>query len=156
MRKIARGPKPKEIILSEAEEAALAKLVKRHNTPQQIAVRARIIQAAATGSNNEQISRELGVCVNTVRLWRGRWLAWQSVPLAEVGLAERLTDAPRSGSPGKFNAEQLTQIIAIACEDPRASGYAVSHWTPQEIAREAVKRNIVESISPRQVGRFLK
>jgi hypothetical protein len=46
--------------------------------------------------------------------------------------------------------------VAIACEDPQASGYPISHWTAKEIAAEAVKRGIVESISVRQVGRFLK
>jgi putative transposase len=153
---MARGPKPKEVILSEAEAVALTNLIKRHTTPQQIALRSRIIQLAGTGMNNEQISRELGVRVNTVRLWRDRWVELQSVPLEEVGAAERLSDAPRSGSPGKFSAEQVAQIIAIACETPEANGYPVSHWTPKEIVMEAVKRGVVASISERQVGRFLK
>lgn len=48
------------------------------------------------------------------------------------------------------------QIMASACEDPQASGRPVSHWTPRELADEAVKRRIVERISPRSVGRFLK
>ena len=153
---MARGPNPKEVILSDAEAAALTSLVKRHNTPQQMALRARIIQAAAAGMNNQQISREFDLCVNTVRLWRDRWIEWQSIPLEERGIEERLSDAARSGSPGKFSAEQMAQIIAIACEDPEANGYPVSHWTPKEIAREAVKRGVVASISERQVGRFLK
>lgn len=153
---MARGPNPKEVILSDAEAVGLTDLVKRHNTPQQIALRARIIQTAAAGMNNHQISRELGLCVNTVRLWRDRWLEWQSVPLEEVEVVERLQDAPRSGSPGKFSAEQMAQIIAIACEDPGASGYPVSHWTPKELVMEAEKRGVVDSISERQVGRFLK
>ena len=153
---MARGPKPKEVILSDAEAAGLIDLVKRHNTPQQIAIRARIIQAGEAGMNNQQIGRELGLCVNTVRLWRDRWIKWQSIPLEEVSVEERLSDAPRSGSPGKFSAEQIAQIIAIACEVPEAKGYPVSHWTPKELAMEAVKRGVVASISERQVGRFLK
>ena len=63
---------------------------------------------------------------------------------------------PRGGSSGKFTAEQVTRILAVACEDPEASGRPVTHWTPPELADEVVKRGIVESISPRQVGRFLK
>ena len=153
---MARGPNPKEVLLSDTEAVALSDLVKRHNTPQQIALRARIIQLAGSGMNNHQIGRELGVRVNTVRLWRDRWLEWQSVPLEEAGAAERLKDASRSGSPGKFSAEQIAQIIAIACEDPQANGYPVSHWTPKELVMEAVKRGVVDRISERQVGRFLK
>jgi len=82
---MARGPNPKEVLLSDAETAALTNLVKRHDTPQQIALQARIIQAAGIGMNNQQISWELGLCVNTVRSWRDRWLERQSVPLEEVG-----------------------------------------------------------------------
>jgi putative transposase len=153
---MTHGPDPKEVILSDAEAVALTALVKRHNTPQQIAMRARIIQAAEAGMNNQQIGRELGLCVNTVRLWRKRWLEWQAIPLEEVGVEARLSDEPRSGNPGKFSAEQVAQIIAIACEEPQGSGYPVSHWTPKELVLEAVKRGVVKSISERQVGRFLK
>ena len=35
------------------------------------------------------------------------------------------------------------------------SGRPITHWTPPELADEAKKRGIVESISPRSVGRFL-
>jgi hypothetical protein len=46
--------------------------------------------------------------------------------------------------------------VALACENPREeSGRPITHWTPPELADEAVKRGIVESISPRSVGRFL-
>ena len=153
---MTRGPDPTEVILSDAETRGLARLVRRHNAPQQIVLRARIIQVAETGMNNGQIGRELGLCTDTVRLWRNRWVALQFVPLEELSVEARLSDAPRSGTPGKFSAEQMAQIIVIACEDPQANGYPVTHWTPKEIVMEAVKRGVVESISERQVGRFLK
>jgi transposase len=151
-----RGPDPVKIDLNGEEKEGLEKLASRPSTTQQIAQRARIILAANAGQNNAQIARAEGVSVNKVRQWRGRWAELKAVPLAEMSLEERLQDLPRSGSPGKFSAEQLAQIIALACEDPQASGYPVSHWTPKEVAAEAIKRGIVESISPRQVGRFLK
>jgi putative transposase len=46
--------------------------------------------------------------------------------------------------------------VALACEPPDLSHRPISHWTPRELADEARKRGIVESISPRHVGRFLK
>ncbi len=153
---MARGPDPKEIILSEQEVEALEKCVRKHTTTQQIARRVRIIQSAAADRNNAQIARELGVSIDQVRLWRRRWVEWQDMPLEEYSVETRLSDATRSGSPGKFSAEQVAQIIAIACEVPRDSGYPVSHWTAKELAMESVKRGVVESISERQVGRFLK
>jgi putative transposase len=151
-----RGPDPVKIELNTEEKEGLKKLASRPSTSQQIAQRARIILAANAGQNNAQIARAEAVSVNKVRKWRRRWAELKAVPLDEMSLVERLQDLPRSGSPGKFSAEQLAQIIALACEDPRASGYPVSHWTPKEVAAEAIKRGIVESISPRQVGRFLK
>jgi putative transposase len=67
-----------------------------------------------------------------------------------------LTDHPRSGTPATFTAKQIVQIVAVACEDPAASGRPISHWTPREVAEEVRKRGIVETISTRSVGRFLK
>jgi putative transposase len=67
-----------------------------------------------------------------------------------------LSDSPRSGWAGKFSAEQVAQIIAVACEPPEKCGRPVTHWTPRELADEVKKRSIVASISVRQVGRFLK
>ena len=67
-----------------------------------------------------------------------------------------LSDAPRRGTPKFFKVEQVVQIVALACEDPKKSQRPISHWTPTELAQEAEKRGIVEKISPRSVGRFLK
>ena len=66
-----RGPKPETLNLSEAEQNELKALVHRHTTPQQQALRGRVILAAADGKTNSQIARELKVCVDTVRAWRG-------------------------------------------------------------------------------------
>ena len=64
-------------------------------------------------------------------------------------IIDSLRDKYRSGAPPTFRAQQVVQIVAIACEEPTASGYPISHWTPQDIAVEAIKRGIVESISVR-------
>jgi putative transposase len=153
---MSRGPKPITIELKAEEKDRLIKLARRPSTAQQMAQRARIILQASEGKNKVQIAHEVGVSIDMVYKWRKRWLEHQAVPLEEMSIEERLQDWPRSGSPGKFSAEQLVQLIALACEAPQDSGYPVSHWTPQEIAAEASKRGIVESISPRPVGRFLK
>lgn len=78
-----RGPKPPVIILTDAERQALEQLVHRHRTGQQVALRARLILAAATGANNSQVAQEMGVDIDTVRLWRGRWLGLQAVTLED-------------------------------------------------------------------------
>ena len=67
-----------------------------------------------------------------------------------------LLDEERTGSPAKFSPEQIAQIISLACEPPEESGLPVTHWTPNELAKEARKRGMVESISPRHLDRLMK
>lgn len=67
-----------------------------------------------------------------------------------------LADAPRSGMRPKFSAQQVAQILSLACEPPSDSGLPVTHWTPDELAKEARKRGIVESISARHLDRLMK
>ncbi len=151
-----RGPKPPAVILDEAERQELDALVRQHRTPQQIALRARIILAAAGGQNNAQIARQVGADVATVRLWRGRWLGLRVVPLADLSVAERLEDAPRPGGPCRITAEQVCRITALACEAPQAAARPISQWTGREIAEEVRTRGIVAAISPRHASRLLK
>jgi len=150
------GPKAIEIKLSKVGREALEKLVKGHNTGQQIALRARIVLATGQGKSNSQIVRELSVGMNTVRLWRGRWSLFQPIPLAELSAQERLEDVPRPGAPVRITADQRCRIEKLACEKPEKSGRPISHWTNREIADEIMKQGIVKQISPRHAGRLLK
>ncbi len=149
-----RGPKPDPVTLSEGERSELEELVHRHSTPQQQALPGRIILAAAHGDNNSQIARELGVCVETVRMWRTRWIGLQAASLDDLPVKERLWDVPRPGRPAQITAEQTCQMVALACEQPKER--PISHWTGREIAEEVMRRGIVPQISPRHAARLLK
>jgi hypothetical protein len=150
------GPKPPVVTLTDEERQGLEKLVRRHRTRQQIALRGRIVLAAAHGKNNTQIAREFHTATDTARLWRNRWLALQPISLDDVSIEERLEDLPRPGAPARITADQRCQIEAMACEDPENSKRPISHWTHREIADEIVKRGIVDTISPRHAARLLK
>jgi putative transposase len=151
-----RGPQPPAIALSVAERRDLEALVRQHRAPQQLAMRARIILAAGAGRNNSQIARQVGVDAATVRLWRTRWLVLSAVPAADLSVAERLEDAPRPGGPCRITAEQVCRLVALACEAPATADRPISQWTGRELADEAVKRGIVDRLSPRHAGRLLK
>jgi putative transposase len=160
------NPQAEVITLSENQQKILTALARRRTNPHQLVRRAQLILQASAGKNNSQISRQLQLHRHQVRLWRKRWQqAQESLKQAETEgeetfleqrICEVLSDEFRSGTPATFSIEQIVEIIAIACEDPRESGYPISHWTPKEIAKEALKRGIVAEISPRSVGRFLK
>ncbi len=160
------GPKPDSIDLTPRQRAILQHLVRCQKSAQLLVRRANILLAADLGATNEQIAQQLGFLRNTVLTWRKRWaLAAESLALVEAAetdksltnrIMELLADSPRCGTPPTFSAEQICQMVALACEDPNASGRPISHWTPRELADESVKRGIVAQISPRHMGRKLK
>jgi putative transposase len=151
-----KGPKPPAITLSDAERLALEKLIKAHSTEQRLVPRARIILSASTGLNNEQVARELDIGIDMARQWRDRWLLLQPIPLTDLTVEERLQDRYRSGKSSQITADQMCQIMALACEKPEQSERPISQWTGREIADEIMKRGIVASISPRHAARLLK
>jgi len=139
------------IALSFENRLELERLIRAASTPQQTAQRARMIIMAAAGLGVGETARILDVWRKGVSRQRTRWTQQSAEPVLT-----RLGDAPRSGKPATFTAEQTCAIIALACESPAASGLPLSHWSAPDLAREAIKRQLVPSISPRSVGRFLK
>jgi transposase len=160
------GPRPLAVSLSERQRAILERVARRATSPQRQVQRVRIVLAAADGLNTDRIARRFGLARETVQSWRGRWVAAGSRLAAaeadgcdDAALTKQivavLDDEPRAGAPPTFSAEQICQIIALACEPPAESARPVTHWTPAELAGEAVNRGIVPRISARTVGRFL-
>ena len=141
------------IVLSREERCALEQLRRCASTLQALARRARMILMAGDGARVDETAACLGVWRKTVSQWRGRWL---SASRSGVPVWERLSDAPRSGTPARITAEQICRIVALACEPPSRSDRPVTHWSQQELADEAMKRGIVARISQRSVGRFFK
>jgi putative transposase len=150
------NPKPLPVTLTDAERQELERLVRRHTVGQQIALRSRIVLSAAVGKNNTRIAKAEGVALDTVRLWRQRWLDLQPISLNDLSVEERLQDLPRPGAPPRITADQVCQITALACEKPEEAGRPISHWTAREIADEIIQRKIVDHISPRHAARLLK
>ena len=150
------GPRPPAVELTDEARRELEGLARRHKTGQQVADRARIILRAADGLNNSEIARELALEPDTVRLWRRRWLDVAEVALEDLDVADRLSDAPRSGTPVRITPEQVARIVALACEAPSESGRPISQWSTTELATEIMRRGIVDTISPRHAARLLK
>jgi putative transposase len=146
------------IELSSEHERDLNALVRAHSTPQKLAERARIILFAASGLGVGETAQRLGIWRKTAGHWRRRWQDAET----SASVASRLCDAPRPGAPATFTPEQICQIpgtspgTALSCENPETLGIPISHWSQSELARQAVERGIVKSISHGSVGRFFK
>ena len=156
----------KPLHVSSLQQELLQQMAQRTTSAQRLVKRAHIILAALKGTSNTSIAQRLQIDDETVRRWRDRWHAAESrlQAIEETGkrkllrqaIEALLTDEQRPGAPARFTFEQFMQIMALACETPASADRPVSTWTPRELADEAVKRGIVEQISPRTVERFLK
>src|SRR5262249_11248200 len=139
-----------KIIITERQQEVLQTLTRSSTCPQALAQRARMMLLAFDGLDNEAIADCIGCERYAVGIWRRRWAdAFQRLVLIECcekesalpnAIGDLLSDWPRSGCPGKFTAEQVTQILAVACEPPEDSGRPVTHWTPRELADEVIRR----------------
>lgn len=155
-----------KVVITERQQDVLQGMVWSRSCPQGLAHRAEIILLAFAGCQNEVIAERLGCERHGVGIWRRRWQqAFARLVVIECveepaalreAIEKVLGDLPRAGCGGTFTAEQIAQILAVACEPPANSGRPVTHWTPRELADEAIKRGIVPTISARHVGRFLK
>jgi transposase len=156
-----------KVVISERQQAVLRKLSSATTVAKRLVERATIILLAFAGLTNEAIAEQVGLERHQIGLWRRRWQrafndlvrieCTEDAPAAlRHAIEEVLADEPRPGCPGKFTAEQLTLLFALACEPPEKSKLPITHWTGAELAAEAVKRGIVESISVSQVNRLLR
>jgi putative transposase len=158
----------RHIELTEKQRACLEQIVRCQSNPHSLVTRARIILQADSQTSHSQIARLLLIDRSSVLYWLDRWIE-QSLKISQAESESNsapgwlasmietvLNDKPRSGAPSTFTAQQICQIIAVACEDVANSGRPISHWSERELADEVMKRKIVETISVRSVGRFLK
>lgn len=159
--------KAAKIVITERQQKVLQELCAARTTEVRIAERATVILLGFEGRKNEEISPVVGLNPDQVGMWRRRWQ--QAFPkLVTVECTEShdklrkavigvLSDQHRSGRPPRLTSEQQAKLISLACEDPdQESHRPISRWTSEELTREALKREIVESLSPRWYRQILE
>jgi transposase len=137
---------PYVVIPNVSEEAALRRIANSARAPQRDALRARIVLAAAANTPNAQIAVTVGAHVDTVRKWRRRF--------SKYGM-DGLRDRPRTGRPRRFTPSTVAEVKALACELPAVSETPLAKWSCPELAREAIARGLVVSVSASTVRRWL-
>jgi transposase len=137
---------PFVITLSAEEHQQLTCRAHRARTAHRDVIRAKIILAAADGRTNASIAADLGLHVDTVRKWRRRFCGQRLAGL---------TDLPRTGRPRRFSAVQVAEVKALACELPSTNEVPLAKWSCPDLATEAARRGVVESVSASTVRRWL-
>ena len=117
-------PLPVPIDLAADERAQLEAWERRRTSAQALALRSRIVLAAAEGANNTEIARELGIAVSSVRKWRNRF--------AEHRL-DGLSDEPRPGQPRKITDAKVEEVIVKTLETTPKDA---THWSTRSMAAE--------------------
>lgn len=134
------------IVLSVAERAELNRCCRPSAQCRQ-RLRAKIVLAAADGLSNQSIASRLGISRETVRKWRRRYAGQRLAGLV---------DHPRTGRPARFTPVQVAEVKAIACTCPDVDkAIPLARWSVAEIAAQAVRDHVVETISRHTVGRWL-
>jgi len=158
--------KAAKTVITERQQEILRTFSRSTTASSRLRQRSSIILMAFDGLLNQEIAEAVGLVHRQVGRWRRRWAnAWDRLISIECfesrarlrrAIEAVLSDEPRPGAPAKFTPEQVTRILAVACEPPEKSGRPITHWTAHELTDEVVQRGIVTSISPSQVSRYLR
>jgi len=117
-------PTAVSIELTDEERALLESFTRRHTSAQALALRARIVLAAADGVTNGDIAERLGVSRPTVTKWRHRF--------AESRV-DGLLDEPRPGRPRTITDEQVEAVVVKTLESTPKNA---THWSTRSMAVE--------------------
>src|ERR1051325_8599716 len=111
-----------EVVLSDEEREVLERWARRPKSAQSLALRCRIVLAAADGEQSKEIAAQLGCDRSTVGKWRGRF--------AERGI-DGLHDEPRPGKPRQITDEDVERVIVKTLEQQPANA---THWSTRSMA----------------------
>ena len=118
-----RGRPTAQIELTEDERQTLERWARRPKSAQALALRCRIVLAAADGELNRDIASRLGCHPTTVGKWRARF--------AEARL-DGLHDEPRPGKPRTLSDEDVERVIVKTLEETPTGA---THWSTRSMAR---------------------
>src|SRR5947208_483721 len=112
-----------EVVLTDEEREVLERWARRHTSAQALALRCRIVLAAADGEPSKEIAARLGCNKSTVGRWRGRF--------AERGL-DGLHDEPRPGKPRSIGDDDVERVIVKTLEQQPPNA---THWSTRSMGR---------------------
>src|ERR687896_855775 len=114
-----------EIVLTGEEREVLERWARRPTSAQALALRCRIVLAAADGEQSKEIAARLGCNKSTVGRWRGRF--------ARRGI-DGLHDEPRPGKPRSIGDDDIERVIVKTLEEQPPNA---THWSTRSMAQAA-------------------
>jgi transposase len=115
-------PQRAEVVLTDEQRDVLQRWARRPNSAQALALRCRIVLAAADGESSKDIAARLGCNASTVGKWRGRF--------AQRGL-DGLHDEPRPGKPRSIGDDDVERVIVKTLEEQPTNA---THWSTRSMA----------------------
>src|SRR6266536_40328 len=122
--------------LSQSDEEQIRQWLAAHGTPQQVALRSRIVLAAAAGQTDSAIARQLELNRKTVMLWRARF--------TEQGIESLWEVAPGRGRKPTYGAEKIKEIV-VATLQTKPQG--MTQWSCRLLAEsQEVSKSTISNI----------
>ena len=138
------------LVVTPAQQRQIGQWLSAHGTPQQVALRCRIVLAAAEGQAESAIARQLGTNRKTVALWCKRF--------AEQGPESLWQIAPGRGRKPTYGPEKIKALMEATLQT-RPAG--MTHWSCRLMAKaQGVSKSTVSNIwrshqvKPHRVKRF--
>src|SRR5436309_6677003 len=148
--RLMRGRRPEKLKIARRDQAALHIAAQSGSSPWFEVQRARIVLAIAAGQRQCSVAARLECDEATV------WRACQRY--RRDGLASLFADGRQGNArhPQQISPVQRAQIVELACLEPIAKGLHITHWSSEDLARQAVDDKIIPAISPATVRRILQ
>jgi transposase len=93
----------KQLTMSDTDKSTLERIARNGNTPQKLALRARIAMMSAAGLPTSQIMQELGTSTPTITRWRTRYEG--------AGVAGLLRDRTRPGRKKRIDEAKVREVV---------------------------------------------
>lgn len=142
-----RGRRPQPLSLAPVDLATLQQIARSESLPWYQVRRARIVLANARGVRTSSSASQMQCDEATVRRTCRRY--------EQSGLTGLLAPPRRSEHPDRISPLQRAQIVQLACLEPVAKGLHITHWSSEDLARQAVLDRIASAITPRTIRRIL-
>jgi transposase len=124
------------LALSEDQERQIQQWLVALGTPQQVALRCRIVLAAGRGESEASIAAKLDVNRKTVRLWRERFI--------QDGLESLWEIAPGRGRKATYDADRVKAVIDATLQS-KPKGH--THWSCRLMAAsQGVSKSTVSNL----------